>query len=54
MIRKVTGIMLILAGISLIILLFLTHSPLFPHISGPIILIAIGIIILFLNRKKVK
>jgi FtsH-binding integral membrane protein len=53
MIRKITGIILVLAGVVIGALLIVNHSPLMPHISGPVILIAVGILLLVFNSTKI-
>lgn len=51
MIKKITGISLIIAGCLLLVVL-LSKGMIFPHISGPIVFVLVGIILLIFKRKR--
>ena len=53
MIRKIIGTVLLLAAGFIAAILFTYGGPVFPHISGPIVVGAIGAFVLVYKRKAV-
>jgi hypothetical protein len=51
MVRKIIGTALLLIGGLIAAILFTYGGPVFPHISGPIVLGAIGTFLLVYKRK---
>lgn len=53
MIRKIiAGILIVLGGLGIIVLVA-SGGPVLPHIVGPIVLVAIGIVLFALKRKTI-
>lgn len=52
MVRKIIGTVLFLVAGLIAVILFTYGGPIFPHISGPIVLGAIGAFVL-VNKRKV-
>ncbi len=52
MVKKVLGVILMLVGVFIALVLFTYGGPIFPHLSGPIIFVTIGAILLLVKPKE--
>lgn len=51
MIRKIIGAILLILGVLVALVLFTYGGPVFPHLFGPIVFVAIGVFLLFFKRE---
>jgi hypothetical protein len=51
MVKKVIGISLMVLGSFIALVLFTYGGPIFPHITGPVLLLSVGAALVWIQRK---
>jgi len=51
MVKKIIGTILLILGVFIALVLFTYGGPVLPHLVGPIVMAAIGLILIFIKRK---
>lgn len=51
MVKKVIGIILMLVGVFIALVLFMSGA-IFPHITGPVVFVALGAFLILFKRKE--
>ena len=51
MVKNIIGTIFLILGVFIALVLFTYGGPVFPHLVGPIAMVAIGLFLIFIKRK---